>query len=1065
MTSVPRPGVGIGLVGRSAERAALTAALDRARTGRGGGVLLAGDAGVGKSRLVGELTAAAEDALVLLGRCLDTAGAELPYLPFTEVAGQLAAADPGLVERFPGLLRLTTLGGEPERGGRELGQLQVFEALLSALGAVAARRPVLLVLEDLHWADRSSRDLLVFLLSRLAEQRLLVVATYRADDLHRRHPLRPVLAELVRLPAVERLDLAPLPPEQAFELVRSLATELGLGDRELRRLAERSEGNAFFAEELVSAAGCGGLPEALADVLLTRFERLSAQARQVLRVASVAGRSVADDTLAEVSGLAADEFTDAVRDAVAHQVLVTDAAGELAFRHALLREAVYADLLPSERGRIHGRYADLLAARMSKGPRQGLGTAPAAALAHHALAAHDLPRALAASVAAAREADRLGAPAEVLRHAERAVELWPAVPEAEGVAGVDELSVTLWAAWSASATGDPDRGLALSTRALELADPRTDPERAADVRVRHAIRLLERMEGGAAAVAATREAIALLEDRPPSAEQAWAHAILARAMWRTDDVEGLREHGEAALRIAEAVTERLQSADGNRSRDGSPDSGPGRAAAGSGTVGVAGVWESTTRDPAALRVEALQDIAAAEADALISLAVLEEFSGRGARSRELLDEALPQARGSGNTGVELRIFYNRGMSFLEEGAVEAAAEEFAAGRRRAVETGTTWSAYGMDMRVAQLVSEFMAGRWDAAEQTARLGGARVAPAVAGRLAAAGLLVDVARGRLAEAEERWRELDSRDQEDDQVVLLLGQAGTESALWRGDPAEGLRRAETALADLRRLLPNHLASIALAALALAALADLDGPAPAGASADLLAVAEATATQGIPRSGSVGVEGRAWLARARAEAARARGEDGPEVWTAVLEAFAYGEPYRRAQALLRRAEAALRAAGRASPAASNGSNGSPAPDRAVAARLREAAAADLAEAHSLAERLGAVPLAAAIGRTAARAGAPLAGVAAEPAPGGEASPSPLTPREDAVLRLVAEGRTNRQVGEVLYISEKTVSVHLSRVMAKLGAASRTEAVAVGYERGLIPIGSEGTAAGEPGS
>ncbi|GAA4547792.1 helix-turn-helix transcriptional regulator [Pseudonocardia xishanensis] len=1029
---MPRPGVGIGLVGRVAERAALTAALDRARAGSGGAVLLAGDAGVGKSRLVGEVAAGASDALVLLGRCLDTAGSELPYLPFTEVAGQLAAADPQVVERYPGLLRLTTLGGEPERGGRELGQLQMFEALLSALGAAAARRPVLLVVEDLHWADRSSRDLLVFLLSRLADQPLLVVATYRADDLHRRHPLRPVLAELVRLPAVERLDLAPLPPEDTVALVRSLAAELGLAERELRTLAERSEGNAFFAEELVSAAGGGGLPEALADVLLTRFERLPAAARQVLRVAAVAGRSVADDTLAEVSGLEPGEFTEAVREAVAHQVLITDAAGELAFRHALLREAVYEDLLPGERGRIHGRYADLLAARMDAGPRPGLGASPAAALAHHALAAHDLPRALAASVRAAREADRLGAPAEVLRHAERAVELWPAVPDAAGVAGADELAVTLWAAWSASATGDPDRGLALSTRALDLVDALDDPERAADVRVRHAIRLLERMDGGAAAVATTREAIALLAGRPPGAELAWAHAILARAMWRTDDVAGLREHGEAALRIARATAADLRSEPPTPRRGGPQPGSRGAASADLDRRGAAaGGRAAGPGGSDTLIGDALQDIAAVEADALISLAVLEEFEGRGWRSRELLTEAMPQARESGNTGVELRIFYNRGMSLLEEGALGAAADEFAAGGRRAVETGTTWSAYGMDMRVAQLISEFMAGRWDAAERTARLGGARVAPAVAGRLAAAGLLVDVARGRSAEAERRWRELDSRSQEDDQVVLLLGQAGTELALWRGDRAEALRRAETALADLRRILPHHLASIALAALGLAALEPGDDGDPADRAAALLAAAEDAATRGIARSGSVGVEGRAWSARARAEAARVRGGDDPALWTTVVEAFGYGEPYRRAQALLRRAEAALRAAGAA--------------DRSVAARLREAAAADLAEAHATAVELGAGPLAAAVRETADHAGAPTV------APEGRSGP--LTPREHAVLRLVAEGRTNRQVGEVLYISEKTVSVHLSRVMAKLGAASRTEAVAVGYERGLIPI------------
>jgi DNA-binding CsgD family transcriptional regulator len=330
------------------------------------------------------------------------------------------------------------------------------------------------------------------------------------------------------------------------------------------------------------------------------------------------------------------------------------------------------------------------------------------------------------------------------------------------------------------------------------------------------------------------------------------------------------------------------------------------------------------------------------------------------------------------------------------------------------------------------MSEFIAGDWEAAEHTARLGGAMVAPVVAGRLAAAGLLVEVARGRLAEAERRWADLDSREQEDDQVVLLLGGAGVEAALWRGEPAVALRRAETALADLDRLLPHHIAAIMLAALGLAAV-------PEGAhepAERLLGSAEEAAEKGIPRSGSLGVEGRAWLARARAERDRVRGEADAATWTGVLEAFGYGEPYREAEARVRRAEALLAAAGRAE-------------DRAGAARLREEAVADLDAAVATAERLGAAPLRARAADVRERAGSRRARSGPEPA---AEEAGPLTPREAAVLALVAEGRTNRQVGEVLYISEKTVSVHLSRVMAKLGAAGRTDAVAIGYERGLIP-------------
>ncbi|WP_344427415.1 AAA family ATPase [Pseudonocardia ailaonensis] len=1084
-----RPGGRIALVGRGAERAALDRALERAGGGRAGGVLLAGDAGVGKSRLVRELTAqAGEEVLVLVGRCIDTADSALPYLPFTEVVSGLLGARPELAERFPGLVRLTTAAPEPERRERELGQLQVFEALLSALGAVAAERPVLLVLEDLHWADRSTRDLLVFLLSRLGAQRLLVLATYRSDDLHRRHPLRPVLAELVRLPAVERIDLAPLPPAEARELVSALAAELALGEGEVRRLAARSEGNAFFAEELVSAArGGGGLPEALADVLLARFERLPEPARQVLRVASVAGSTVPDGTLAAVSGLGTAEYEAAVHEAVAHQVLVIEPTGDLAFRHALLREAVYQDLLPGERSRLHLRYADLLS-EVAQGATRG-GRSRAAALAHHALAAHDLPRGLDASVRAAFEADRYGAPAEVLRHAERALELWPAVPGAEELTGTDEITLTLLASWPASATGDPERGIALSERALELADRAGDPLRAGEVRIRHAIRLLDRADTGGEAAVVAREAVRLLGGSPDGAddggdsdadsgsgdgsgdgpddgpgggaragtgrsaddpaggpgpdgrapdgsapgtvELAWAHSILARALWRTDEVRAMHRHGVAALRISRAAAAAIGA--------GHP---PPRAHPG------------IPEEPA----DVLLDAAAAEADALITLAVEEEFAGRGAHSRALLSEALPLARRSGNIGVELRIFFNRGMSHLEEGAPAAAVAEFALGGRRATETGTTWSNYGMNLRVAQLIAEFVAGDWEAAERTARLGGAMVAPVVAGRLAAAGLLVTVARGGLAEAERRWAELSAADPDDDQVVLLLGASGTESALRRGDPAEALRRAEEALARLRRMLPHHIASIMIAALGLGAL-------PAGADPEpLLEIAEDAARQGIPRSGTLGVEGLAWLARARAEANRVRGADDPGAWAGVVEAFGDFEPYREAEGRVRRAEALLAglqrrtetgrrdrpdpdpdrtetgAAERRDGAAATG------PTRARAAHTRDEAVAELDRALEIAERLGAAPLAALAAEVRARAA---------PVQGEEAGHGPLTPREHAVLGLVAEGRTNRQVGEELFISEKTVSVHLTRVMAKLAAGSRTEAVAVGYERGLVPYRS----------
>ncbi|WP_448621270.1 ATP-binding protein [Geodermatophilus sp. URMC 65] len=225
------------LVGRDAELARLLATVDRALEGRAGAVLLAGDAGVGKTRLLDELAArAAERGLrVLTGHCVDLGDVGLPYLPFVDLLRPVAAGSgqPGLPELLsgrgaPAVSELPA--GDAADLGRPLvrrpvadgGRLQLFESVAALLGELAAETPLLVVLEDLHWADRSSRDLLRYLLARLGEEPIALVASYRSDDLHRRHPLRPLLAELVRLPVVERLELAPLPDAAVGELVRGL---------------------------------------------------------------------------------------------------------------------------------------------------------------------------------------------------------------------------------------------------------------------------------------------------------------------------------------------------------------------------------------------------------------------------------------------------------------------------------------------------------------------------------------------------------------------------------------------------------------------------------------------------------------------------------------------------------------------------------------------------------------------------------------------------------------------------------------------------------------------------
>jgi DNA-binding CsgD family transcriptional regulator len=984
MTGVARLGIGIGLVGRRHEVSALATALDRAAAGSPSAVLLSGDAGVGKSRLVAETTARAarEGFAVLTGRCLDTAEAALPYLPFTEVVGALAARHPELVAGHAALRHL--LPGELSRGDpaadRALGQLRVFDAVLSVLDELTASAPVLLVLEDLHWADRSSRDLLVFLLSRLDAQRLLVLATYRSDDLHRRHPLRPVLSELVRLPAVERVELGPLDEADALDLVRRLA-DGSLPPPLLHSVARRSEGNAFFAEELVSAC-TDGLPDSLVEVLLSRIEALPGATQRLLRVAAVAGAQVRHDQLAAVTGLGTDELEQGLRDAVHHNVLVPGPDGDgYVFRHALLREAIHHDLLPGERSRLHAAFAALLAAAPHEPGR-------AALLAHHALAAHDLPGALAASVRAAREADEREAPAELLLHAERALELWAAVPDAEAVAGEPEFRITRMAAWAASATGDPDRGSALGRRALELAEQRGDPRLAATLRVKYAMRLLERGGDLRRAAAVAREAMAVFAHEPPSGYLAWCHAVLARAHYRYDEFDDARREVAAAL------------------------------------------------DAVAARPEADGFAQAAGADAFVTLAGCEEYAGRPESARGRLATARTLARAAGDLATELRTYSAVGMSLLEECRFADAAEQLAEGEQRAASQGLRWSTPGIDVRTAHVVARFLQGDWDAAEAAADLAGASVPATVSARLVAAGLLVAAARGRFEQVQRRDAELRLAPSDSVQAVVFLGVAATEAALWQGRPADALARADDALAVLDALEPHVLGGLAVAALGMAAHADLAaaGADPARAAEQaraLLARTEVTAEKGFPRGTRLGREGLAWLARARAELTRLTGPD-PAAWTAVVREFDYeegpeGVGYRQAYALLRRAEARLVAG----PAGDPAETGDP--------------ASDLAAARAAAGRLRAAPLLAAVDALAARAGVRLAG--GLPAPVADL----FTPRERAVLAEVARGRTNRQVGAALFISEKTVSVHLSRVMAKLGAGSRTEAVSVAHARGLL--------------
>ncbi|MDQ2797772.1 MAG: AAA family ATPase, partial [Actinomycetota bacterium] len=395
------PRSAVPLVGRSRELSGLVSALHSAADGRAAALVVGGDAGVGKTRLLTELIglAAADGVLCLIGHCVDLGDTPPPYLPFTEAFSRLASEQAEVVDellvRFPSLVRLlSNRAGAVAVSDDRVDRGDLFDSVHGALAHLSAEHPVALFVEDVHWADQATRDLLGFLFTRLGDERLAIVATYRSDDLHRRHPLRRTLAEWSRLPAVSRTDLDPLETDDVQSLLRSIQHEIS--DADVDGIVRRADGNAFFAEELLAAAAqCAGtqqLPWQLADLLLVRLDKLSDDARQVVRVAAVAGRRVSHPMLEAVALLPATQLDAALREAVDSQVLqLTNSGQGYTFRHALLAEAVYDDLLPGERVRLHAAYAAVIGADPEH---------RAAELARHANASHDLVTALAASLAA-----------------------------------------------------------------------------------------------------------------------------------------------------------------------------------------------------------------------------------------------------------------------------------------------------------------------------------------------------------------------------------------------------------------------------------------------------------------------------------------------------------------------------------------------------------------------------------------------------------------------------------------------------------------------------------------
>jgi DNA-binding CsgD family transcriptional regulator/tetratricopeptide (TPR) repeat protein len=981
------------LVGRADELRELAALVGLSANGGDAGagrvVLLGGDAGSGKTRLSKETSRLALDAgwRVLVGHCLDFGDGSPPYLPFSEALGRLGSEQPelvrSLVERSPAIERLhpshrllteSDVSLEPTR------RAALLEAVHDSLCALAGDAPVLFVVEDLHWADQSTRDLLHWLFARRFDTPVTMLATYRSDDLHRRHPLRATLAEWSRLPGVARMQLGPLAAADARSLVQTLQPE-AISERDVRQILMRAEGNPFFIEELVAAAtsGDGRLPIDLADLLLVRLEQLHDEARLVVRAASVAGRRVSHQLLASGTDLDPGALDAAVRSAVEANILVSGDGEHYAFRHALLAEAIYQDLLPGERVRLHAAYADALAS--------GAVDGSAAELSRHAWASHDLVTATRASIQAGMEAMAVGGPEEAIRHYERALELMEDPDVAARLASadgdpVDRVGLVIRASNAAAAAGHLARAVALANDelgALPDSSPATDRARLIHCLATTALVMDHNLD----LLSLTTEAVRLMSDQPASRLHAHVLDVHARAMHdRARDDEAARWAGEA-LQMAREL-----------------------------------------RLPAVV------------SDVTILLARIDERSGDAAGALATVDAAVRDARAAGEPYAELRGLYTLGSLFYGQGRLSDAIAAFDRAAQRANALGRQWAPYGMEAVLFGAIAAHVAGDWTRASRLVDAGGGTPPEIAAALFDAVALEIAAGRGETAALAAMPR-LRARWALDGLVALMSGSAAIQLLSQRGDIAEAMEIHDEVVEFVGALWqrPGFNARVRLAALLAGCIATAAESAPASERVELVGRADqilAAAREVADAMRDPGPEGQAWMVRLEAERLRLHWLSGVEplpdaaalisCWRESVAAFElFGHVYETARSRARLA-AALTATGDAAEAEVERSAA-----RAIAVQLGAGALID-----ELREQ----------GAT----------VDAETGRGSKPRDvEALTPREREVLELVATGRSNRDIAATLFISAKTVSVHISNLLSKLDAGSRTEAVAIARRRGFL--------------
>jgi DNA-binding CsgD family transcriptional regulator len=985
------------LAGRVAELRTVADAL----SGRGASALLiVGEAGVGKSRLVAGAAAAVAEVSVVSGWCLPSSGA-LPLVAVIDAVrglseveeGQLfkavLAESPSFVRRE--FARLLPELDEPHEdtegpGGWDDGwrRQRLFDALRQALTASSQFRPVAVVIEDLHWADPSTLDLIDYLLARGHGTGVPLVLTYRAEDEDAVAGAGEWLARVLRNDRVRRLDLDALTREETAEQIGLLTSEQPTTSL-VEGIYARSGGNPFFTEQLVAALASTdarpGLPAGLRGLLLDRFGHVKGAPRQVLAALAIAERGLDEPALTRVCDTPGDVVRSSLRDLAARRLLRRpDAAGRHFLRHALLGDVVADTLLPSERAEMHGRIADLMASWSE--PEL------AAEIAEHYAGAGLTGEELRWRVAAGQRADAVYAPVEAARHWLRVVRLSESLSVKDRVGGLSLAAVYGAAVDALAAAGNEEAAYALSKEALDRFSD-ADDDNAAEV-----LRRAGEMRGISEPLRGLEllgRALAIYERRPPSAEQ-------VRTLRDMDVIlENEGRHGEAAATVARA----LRLADQAQLRDLALELGA--------------VWAQNGLLADGRSDEALQQM------------------------REISGQLTPDDDAELHLRVAIlhsAVLFECGLEHEVE-AVAAPVLQIAAVR------GMAHSALTAILRSNLFEALVDLGRVDAA---ARLIDpvSQDEPGVSARANyEARAYMEMLRGNIADARHRWTELHALPPHPLQWRASTFPWEAETSLWDGDADAA---ANDSLALLREILEatdgaltgDGLLGFAgvilnVAVRSCADLARAVRDPEALDRAEQQAAAVNTAYHKIDPDpfapGPLRQRAPGNAATWQAEWSRLRGSSDSELWARAAAAWdAMNHPHRAAYAYYRQGDALLSRPGGKKPAAP---------------LLRTAA--ERAVRH--------VPLRRATQDLARHAGIDLTRPSDTATPRTQVPSQPfgLTDRELDVLQLLAKGKTNSEIGAALFISRKTASVHVTNILRKLDVASRVQAATVAERNGLL--------------